>query len=201
MGVPGALASRGRRKSSGTWRRASPARRMSFSTPPKPPARRDMRLLAAQLGSSPELLEQCARILATEGDHPRVDLNAGSGVRRAPASGSSAHAARPRLPLRERRRGGARRARHGVRGRHPSCARGTTSRGLLRENSARRAGGRAGNVTLHPRTRREGSTPGARAGRGCCRGGSAGRARGRQRWYMTQPFWAFELVRVANARA
>ena len=38
----------------------------------------DMHLLAAQLmGSNPELLEQCARILATEGGAPRVDLNCG----------------------------------------------------------------------------------------------------------------------------
>ena len=123
----------------------------------------DTHLLAAQLmGSNPELLERCARILATEGHAPRVDLNcgcpanvvtgkgAGSSLLRDPAAVYASVAAVAR----------------GVAG--TGCAvtlklrSGYDDRGLLRENLLAAQAGGAQFVTLHPRTRREGYTGNAR---------------------------------------
>ena len=123
----------------------------------------DTHLLAAQLmGSNPELLERCARILATEGNAPRVDLNcgcpanvvtgkgAGSSLLRDPAAVYASVAAVAR----------------GVAG--TGCAvtlklrSGYDDRGLLRENLLAAQAGGAQFVTLHPRTRREGYTGNAR---------------------------------------
>ena len=158
----------------------------------------DMHLLAAQLmGSNPELLEQCARILATEGGAPRVDLNCGCPASVVTGKGAGSSLLRDPTYLYESIAAVAR----GVHG--TGCAvtlklrSGYDDRGLLRENLLAAQAGGAQFVTLHPRTRREGYT-------------------GRARWAdiafaadlldvpvvgngdVTSPSKAFELVRLTN---
>ena len=158
----------------------------------------DMHLLAAQLmGSNPELLEQCARILATEGGAPRVDLNCGCPASVVTGKGAGSSLLRDPTFLYESVAAVAR----GVR--DTGCAvtlklrSGYDDRGLLRENLLAAQAGGAQFVTLHPRTRRE---------------GYAGRARWADIAFaadlldvpvvgngdVTSPAKAFELVRLTN---
>lgn len=155
-------------------------------------------LLAAQLmGSNPELLEQCARILATEGGAPRVDLNCGCPASVVTGKGAGSSLLRDPTYLYESVAAVAR----GVR--DTGCAvtlklrSGYDDRGLLRENLLAAQAGGAQFVTLHPRTRRE---------------GYAGRARWADIAFaadlldvpvvgngdVTSPSKAFELVRLTN---
>ena len=123
----------------------------------------DMHLLAAQLmGSNPELLEQCARILATEGGAPRVDLNCGCPANVVTGKGAGSSLLRDPRDVYESVNAVTR----GVMG--TGCAvtlklrSGYDDRGLLRENLLAAQAGGAQFVTLHPRTRAEGYTGRAR---------------------------------------
>ena len=124
---------------------------------------KDAHLLAAQLmGSNPELLERCARLLATEGGAPRVDLNCGCPANVVTGKGAGSSLLRDPRDVYESVNAVTR----GVMG--TGCAvtlklrSGYDDRGLLRENLLAAQAGGAQFVTLHPRTRAEGYTGRAR---------------------------------------
>ena len=120
-------------------------------------------LLAAQLmGSNPDLIEQCAKFLATEGNAPRVDLNCGCPANVVTGKGAGSSLLRDPEAVYDCVAAVSR----GVAG--TGCAvslklrSGYDDRGLLKENLLAAQAGGAQFVTLHPRTRREGYTGNAR---------------------------------------
>jgi len=114
-------------------------------------------LLAAQLmGSTPELLERCARFLAEEGGAPRVDLNCGCPAN--VVTGKGAGSSLLRNPYDVEACVAA--VRRGVAGTGAAVSlkmrSGFDDRGLLRENLLAAQAGGAEFVTLHARTRAQG---------------------------------------------
>ncbi len=120
-------------------------------------------LLAAQLmGSNSELLTHCAKLLATQGNAPRVDLNCGCPANVVTGKGAGSSLLRDPYVVQECIAAVAR----GVE--NTGCAvslkmrSGYGDRGLLRDNLLAAQAGGAEFITLHPRTRSEGYTGHAR---------------------------------------